>query len=90
MLSARQTSIGNGSNSGDVPSEAIACLHTVLDNAGRYYVPPDKAIDRHPQLGAGVCAQAGPAAGVRVSSGGTCRVDKPPRPPNFTADRTQH
>ena len=24
-------------------SEAIAYLQTVLDNAGRYYVPPDKA-----------------------------------------------
>src|SRR5215472_16984948 len=44
MLSARQTSIGNGNSSGNVPSEAVACLHTVLDNAGRYYVPPDKAL----------------------------------------------
>ena len=44
MLSARQTSIGNTHGTGDVPSEAIACLQTVLDNAGRYYVPPDKAM----------------------------------------------
>jgi NTE family protein len=43
MLSARQTSIGTGQGSDNVPSEAIACLHTVLDNANRYYVPPDKA-----------------------------------------------
>lgn len=43
MLSARQTSIENVYGSGDVASEAIACLQTVLDNAGRYYVPPDKA-----------------------------------------------
>lgn len=43
MLSARQTSIGGGHGSGSVASEAVACLETVLDNAGRYYVPPDKA-----------------------------------------------
>jgi NTE family protein len=42
-LSAKQTSIENGHGSGDIASEAIACLQTVLDNAGRYYVPPDKA-----------------------------------------------
>lgn len=43
MLSARQTSIENSDGAGDVASEAIACLQTVLDNAGRYYVPPGKA-----------------------------------------------
>ncbi len=43
MLSARQTSIGSGHASGTVAAEAIACLQTVLDNAGRYYVPPNKA-----------------------------------------------
>jgi NTE family protein len=43
MLSARQTSIETTHASGNVAAEAIACLQTVLDNAGRYYVPPDKA-----------------------------------------------
>ena len=42
-LSARQTSITTDHGTGTVVSEAIACLETVLDNAGRYYVPPDKA-----------------------------------------------
>lgn len=42
-LSAKQTSIAGGHGTGSVVSEAIACLETVLDNAGRYYVPPDKA-----------------------------------------------
>jgi NTE family protein len=43
MLSARQTSIESGHSSNTVAWESIACLHTVLDNASRYYVPPDKA-----------------------------------------------
>jgi NTE family protein len=30
-------------NPGNVPSEAIACIRTALDNASRYYVPPGKA-----------------------------------------------
>jgi NTE family protein len=42
-LSAKQTRIGAGHGTDSVASEAIACLETVLDNAGRYYVPPDKA-----------------------------------------------
>lgn len=42
-LSAAQTSIETGRGTDSVASEAIACLQTVLDNAGRYYVPPDKA-----------------------------------------------
>jgi len=42
-LSAAQTSIETGHGTDSVASEAIACLQTVLDNAGRYYVPPDKA-----------------------------------------------
>ncbi len=42
-LSAKQTSIAGGHGTDSVVSEAIACLETVLDNAGRYYVPPDKA-----------------------------------------------
>ena len=42
-LSAKQTSIAGGHGTDNVASEAIACLETVLDNAGRYYVPPDKA-----------------------------------------------
>jgi NTE family protein len=42
-LSARQTSIADGHDTDSVASEATACLATVLDNAGRYYIPPDKA-----------------------------------------------
>jgi NTE family protein len=42
-LSAQQTSIASGHGTDSVASEAIACLETVLDNAGRYYVPPGKA-----------------------------------------------
>jgi NTE family protein len=42
-LSGKQTSIAGGHGTDSVVSEAIACLETVLDNAGRYYVPPDKA-----------------------------------------------
>ncbi len=42
-LSAKQTSITVGHGTDSVASEAIACLDTVLDNAGRYYIPPDKA-----------------------------------------------
>jgi NTE family protein len=42
-LSAKQTSIEAGRESDSVVSEAIACLQTVLDNAGRYYVTQDKA-----------------------------------------------
>lgn len=42
-LSARQTSIAGGHGADDLVSEATACLATVLDNAGRCYVPPDKA-----------------------------------------------
>jgi len=42
-LSAKQTSIGIGRGTDSVAGEAIACLETVLDNAGRYYIPPDKA-----------------------------------------------
>jgi NTE family protein len=30
-------------NPGDALGEAIACARTALDNAGRFYVPPDKA-----------------------------------------------
>jgi NTE family protein len=43
-LSAKQTSIAGGHGTDSVASEAIACLETMLDNAGRYYVPPDKAV----------------------------------------------
>jgi NTE family protein len=42
-LSARQTSISGGHGTDNVAAEAIACLETVLDNAGRYYITPDKA-----------------------------------------------
>jgi NTE family protein len=42
-LSAHQTSIAVGHGTDSVASEAIACLETVLDNAGRYYVTSDKA-----------------------------------------------
>lgn len=42
-LSARQTSISGGHGTDNIAAEAIACLETVLDNAGRYYVTADKA-----------------------------------------------
>lgn len=42
-LSARETTIADIHGSDNVAAEAIACLETVLDNAGRYYVTPDKA-----------------------------------------------
>jgi NTE family protein len=42
-LSAKQTSITDGHGTDNVVTEAIACLETLLDNAGRFYVTPDKA-----------------------------------------------
>jgi NTE family protein len=42
-LSARQTSISAGHGTDNIAAEAIACLETVLDNAGRYYITPEKA-----------------------------------------------
>jgi NTE family protein len=42
-LSAWQTSIANIHDSENVAAEAIACLETILDNGGRYYVTSDKA-----------------------------------------------
>jgi NTE family protein len=42
-LSARQTSISGGHGTDNIAAEAIACLETVLDNAGRYYITPEKA-----------------------------------------------
>jgi NTE family protein len=42
-LSARQTTIAGIHGTDNVAAEAVACLETLLDNAGRYYVTPDKA-----------------------------------------------
>jgi NTE family protein len=42
-LSARATTISPGTDVDNVFEEASACLHTMLDNADRYYVTPDKA-----------------------------------------------
>ena len=42
-LSARQTTIDSNRGTDNVAEEAIACLETLLDNAGRFYVTPDKA-----------------------------------------------
>ncbi len=42
-LSAKQTTVSGGTNVTNVFGEAIACLHTLLDNADRYYLTPDKA-----------------------------------------------
>jgi len=42
-LSANQTSIADVHGRDNVAAEAVACLETLLDNAGRYYITPDKA-----------------------------------------------
>jgi NTE family protein len=42
-LSARQTTITAATDVDSVFSEALASLHTLLDNADRYYLTPDKA-----------------------------------------------
>jgi NTE family protein len=42
-LSAQETSIAHVNGTDNVVEEARACLATLLDNAGRYYVTPDKA-----------------------------------------------
>lgn len=42
-LSAQQTTIADVHGPDNVAAEAVACLETLLDNAGRYYVTPDKA-----------------------------------------------
>lgn len=42
-LSARQTTITAAAEVHHVADEAVACLHTLLDNADRYYLTPDKA-----------------------------------------------
>jgi NTE family protein len=42
-LSARVSAVTKSVNPDSVVSEAIACLHTTLDNADRYYVTPDRA-----------------------------------------------
>jgi NTE family protein len=42
-LSAKQTSIASVNGTDNLVEEARACLTTLLDNAGRYYVTPDKA-----------------------------------------------
>jgi NTE family protein len=42
-LSARQTSISPEHDTDNLFDETVACLHTLLDNADRYYVTPAKA-----------------------------------------------
>jgi len=42
-LSAQQTTIARVNGTDNVVEEARACLATLLDNGGRYYVTPDKA-----------------------------------------------
>ncbi len=42
-LSARQTTVGSAHGVSNVLNESVACLQTLLDNADRYYVTPDKA-----------------------------------------------
>lgn len=42
-LSARETVVTSSASVTNVAAEAIACLHTLLDNADRYYLTPDKA-----------------------------------------------
>ncbi len=41
-LSAKATSIRSAQHVSGLGSEAVACLHTLLDNADRYYLTPDK------------------------------------------------
>jgi NTE family protein len=41
-LSAKQV-VAQPAATGSAVSEAIACLHTVLDNADRFYVTPERA-----------------------------------------------
>lgn len=41
-LSAQQTSISDTHGTTGLLAETVACLHTLLDNADRYYVTPDK------------------------------------------------
>lgn len=42
-LSARATNVGNARGVSNVVNESVACLLTLLDNADRYYVTPEKA-----------------------------------------------
>lgn len=42
-LSAMQTTVTSAHGVSNVLAESVACLHTVLDNADRYYVTPEKA-----------------------------------------------
>jgi len=42
-LSAKQTTVSGAHGASNVLAESVACLHTLLDNADRYYVTPDKA-----------------------------------------------
>ena len=42
-LSARETTIAAGRDVTNVVAEGVACLHTLLDNADRYYLTSDKA-----------------------------------------------
>lgn len=42
-LSARQSVVTTKGQVDNVFSETVACLHTLLDNADRYYITPDKS-----------------------------------------------
>lgn len=42
-LSAMQTTVTSDQGVNNVFAESVACLHTLMDNADRYYVTPDKA-----------------------------------------------
>ena len=42
-LSAKDTSISSTHGTSNLLGESVACLQTMLDNADRYYVTPDKA-----------------------------------------------
>jgi NTE family protein len=42
-LSANEVTMPPTRSSRDTWDEAMSCLHTVLNNANRYYLPPDKA-----------------------------------------------
>jgi NTE family protein len=55
-LSARQTSISGGHGTDNVAAEAIACLETVLDNAGRYYISRTRRPARSSSTNAGIKA----------------------------------
>jgi NTE family protein len=42
-LSAKATTVTSTQGANNLVAESVACLHTLLDNADRYYVTPEKA-----------------------------------------------